>query len=329
MTSMGTLTIANCINLGFALYRALLRRCQKTLSLEHADLFRQHTKNLFRSGAKARSHSAIRRALNAGYKASCKIYESSQASDCHRQTLNNLATNKSDVLRQLEDLSINSSGNQQLEGKIKQKTPPGTSGDESHQSRRTSSNSGRRWPHPDAKPVLDGLPAPPPGKLRRVPTLVNANHIPIIRFKKPQSPFLSYIIRTRTEQREKRVGRIHELEKALDIAMDEDQWDATLLQNVGFRPNDGGTMWVSAVKRGLTNVKQVHQRNITKRSRTAQRMFDIVEEQRELAEQEKLDRRERRYLAYKARKAQREAASAAEEDPDNEGDTPAASVAGT
>lgn len=165
---------------------------------------------------------------------------------------------------------------------------------------------GRRWPYPGAKPVLDGLPPPPPGNYRRVPTLVNANHVPFLRLKKPQSPFLSYIIRKKNVEREKRIDSIQRLEDQLALAEDEDQWDRILLEHHQISDEGNEVPWTSAVREALTNVKRVHHTNAIKRMRTAQRMFDILQEQKRLADQERLERRNRRHQAYKARRSQRE-----------------------
>lgn len=165
---------------------------------------------------------------------------------------------------------------------------------------------GRRWPYPGAKPVLDGLPPPPPGNYRRVPTLVNANHVPFLRLKKPQSPFLSYIIRKKNVEREKRIDSIQALEDQLALAEDEDQWDRILLEHHQISGEGNEVPWTSAVREALTNVKRVHHTNAIKRMRTAQRMFDILQEQKRLADQERLERRDRRHQAYKARRSHRE-----------------------
>lgn len=183
-------------------------------------------------------------------------------------------------------------------------------------------DTGRRWPHPDAKRVLDGLPSPPLGRLRRIPTLVNANHIPFLRLRKPQPPFLSYMIRKKNEEREKRVDRLQALEKLLLLAEDEDQWDS-ILRKTHRISTDNGTKWVSAVQESYTNLKLVHQTNTLKRSQIAQRMFDIIQEQKELAADERLERRDRKHQEYKARKAHREAAIIVDMPVFHEGDVPA------
>ncbi|KAL8719359.1 MAG: hypothetical protein Q9225_003616 [Loekoesia sp. 1 TL-2023] len=296
---------------GFALYRALLRRGRKVIPIELAKSFEKHTRDVFRTNSKAHSHAAIRAALSTGYR-----------------TLEDLASREPNVLRQLGELSDPSTIDRLLE-KNKQKAPAGTNQAENHPPRHRPSDTGRRWPKLQAIPVLDGLPLPPPGKLRRVPTLVNANHIPFLRFKKPQSPFLSYMIRKKNGERQKRLDRIHTLEDMLLFAEDEDQWDKILRETNRIFSGDEGLRWTSAISEALTNVKKVHQTNIVKRMRIAQRMFNILQEQKNLAEQERSERRDRRHQAYKARRREREAAIAAERSPVHEEDRPADSAATT
>ncbi|KAI4171045.1 MAG: hypothetical protein LQ343_004582 [Gyalolechia ehrenbergii] len=292
---------------GFALYRALLRRSRKVLPIEQAESFEKHTKSAFRTNAKAHGRAAICAALSTGYRA-----------------LEDLATRKLSILRQLKESSHAS----RLESRCSKKTqevPAPTNQVRGDRPRHQPCDARRRWPHPGAKLVLDGLPSPPPGKLRRVPTLVNASHIPFLRFKKPQSPFLSYMIRKKNVEREKRVDKLQALEKFLIFAEDEDQWDMILREHHRIS-GDKKVSWASAVRVSHMSVKQVHQANTLKRLRIAQRMFNILQEQKRLAERERLERRNRRHQAYKARKAQREAAIAAERFPTSEADAPADSA---
>ncbi|KAI4189844.1 MAG: hypothetical protein LQ348_003744 [Seirophora lacunosa] len=288
-------------NAGFALYRALLRRSQQVLPPRSTKLFAQRTKGVFRTNAKARSHAAIRAALDTGY--SPLVLSQLLASSHPPDTLPQAAP--------------------------KQQRSPATAGTRPNTLKHPSFDTGRRWPHPAAKPVLDGLLPPPPAKLRRVPNLVNANHVPFLRFKKPQSPFLSYIIRKKNLEREKRVDRMHALEKQLGKAEDEDEWDKILRDHHQISTDDNGTRWATATREALNDVKQVHQNNTVKRMEIAQRMFDIYQEESKLADKERLERRDRTHQAYKARRKERkerEASGAAEHINTGEEDRSAASA---
>ncbi|KAL8754843.1 MAG: hypothetical protein Q9184_004987 [Pyrenodesmia sp. 2 TL-2023] len=271
----------------FALYRALLRQSRQVLPLEPARHFKKFTKDAFRANSKARRHEQIRTALCVGYGA-----------------LGDLALKRSDIIEQLWKLSQYLETERELRGRKearieKSALVKGPSG-------KKGPGSGRRRPYPGAKPVLDGLPPPLPGNYRHVPTLVNANHIPFLRLKKPQSPFLSYFIRKKNVEREKRIDSIQALEDQLALAAAEDQWDRILLEHHQISDEGNEVPWTSAVREALVNVKRVHHTNAVKRMRTAQRMFDILQEQKQLADQERLDRRDRRHQAYKVRRSQRE-----------------------
>ncbi|KAL9580749.1 MAG: hypothetical protein Q9212_004305 [Teloschistes hypoglaucus] len=272
----------------FALYRALKRRSRLVLPTESANLFRKHLVKSFRSSAKARDHEHIRTALNTGY-----------------DVLNDLARRKTSVLRQLAELTRLRESPSESRSKDRipsrpQQANPGRSPD-------LRSDDGRRWPHPDAKRVLDGLPLPPLEHHYRIPKVVKANHLPFLRYKKPQSPFLSHMIREKTRERLKRVDRIQALEKTLAFAEDEDQWDRILWEVNRVSRNDKGVQWVRAVRDALSHVKNVHFRSTMKRVQAAQRMFDVVQEQRKLLVKAKVERRDRRHQEYKARKRQRAA----------------------
>ena len=143
--------------------------------------------------------------------------------------------------------------------------------------------------------------------------MINANHIPFLRFKKPQPPFLSHMIRKKTNEREKRIARTQRLENLLPLAEDEDRWDDILRKTNGILCNDNGSTWASATHEALLHVKKVHKDNTIKRMHIAQRMFEIMERERILAEQEKIIRRNQRHQAYKARRKLKEATLSAEQ----------------
>ena len=116
------------------------------------------------------------------------------------------------------------------------------------------------------------------------------------------------------------------MEKFLPLAEDEDRWDDIMRKTNGISSNDRGTTWAWVVREALTHVQKIHKDNAMKRMHTAQRMFDIMEEQRKLAEQERLVRRDQRHQAYKARRKLKGASLAAEQKSDVDNDTPIASA---
>ena len=157
--------------------------------------------------------------------------------------------------------------------------------------------------------------------------MVNANHIPFLRFKKPQSPFLSHMLRKKTKERENRITRTTRLEDLLPVAEDEDLWDAIVRRTNGISSKDNGTTWASATWEALSHVRRIRTDNTIKRMNMAQRMFDIMEGERKLAEQERLMRRDQRHQAYKARRKLREATTFVAEQPPVDEHTPMASAA--
>ncbi|KAL8818908.1 MAG: hypothetical protein Q9223_002548 [Gallowayella weberi] len=218
-----------------------------------------------------------------------------------------LASRKLHILRQLADLSSPSKIIQPRSDKCREMTKEETLNLNPRQLR--PRDTGRRYPHPDAQSVLDGLPPPPPGRRRRVPSMVNANHIPFLRFKKPQPPFLTHMICKKTDERNKRIDSMQRLEKILLLAEDEDQWDRILEHMHGnLSSNENETQWATATSEALFHVKQVHKNNIMKRYYMAQRMFEIVQKEKRLAEQERLMRRDQRHQVYKTRRRLKEAA---------------------
>ncbi|KAL8720957.1 MAG: hypothetical protein Q9181_007811 [Wetmoreana brouardii] len=240
-------------------------------------------------------------------------------------TLEDLASRKLGVLKQLAELSgISTFASRSTEAF---KALPKTTDVKVGSRRHALLDTGRRWAYPSAKRVLEGLPPPSPGQRRRIPTMVNANHIPFLRFKKPQSPFLSHMIRKKTDEREKRVDRTQALQKMLILAEDEDQWDQILCENNGVVSDDNGARWASATREAFLDVKSVHAMNTSKRMHGARRMFEIVQEEGRMAEKERLERRNRRHQAYKARRRLREAEKKDGRNLFNDEDTSAPSAA--
>ncbi|KAI4208194.1 MAG: hypothetical protein LQ349_009756 [Xanthoria aureola] len=280
----------------FALFRALLRRGRNTLAPEPSNQFQQHVNEAFRTNAKIQNQRAIRVALTAGY-----------------GVLDDLATRKLQVLKQLAEAAAPKKVTQLQSDR--RRASDGPSEQESSHPKSQLIDNGRRSPHPAARPMLDGLPPPLPGYRRRVPTMINANHIPFLRFKKPQSPFLSHMIRKKTEEREKRITRTQRLEKLLPLAEDEDRWDDIVKEIHGISSNDRGTSWAWATEEALMHVRSVHKNNTMRRMHIAHRMFDIMDGEKKLAEREKLERRDRRHQAYKARRKSLKEATLAAEQP--------------
>lgn len=107
----------------------------------------------------------------------------------------------------------------------------------------------RVWPHPNAPKLVESRPLPlsqiSSGR-RHVPSLVMTSAgIPFLRFKRPQSPYLSRVIGDKVVQKQKKIDLKSQLETAELIANYENEWEDTVLQqierNVEGGIEDGGS----------------------------------------------------------------------------------------
>ncbi|KAL9608501.1 MAG: hypothetical protein Q9167_006680 [Letrouitia subvulpina] len=170
----------------------------------------------------------------------------------------------------------------------------------------------RVWPHPATTPLLSlNGPLPvPPDRRRRIPYLVHAGGIPMLRFKKPQSPFLSHMIRRKILARERRVDRIQTLDLALATASQEDEWDRLLWDICGLSQHDWGMKWKDVVEQELQMAWKVHWEIGEKRKEIVKQMEEVIEREKGLVEKEKKERRDERHRRYKERRRAREEAAA-------------------
>ena len=140
------------------------------------------------------------------------------------------------------------------------------------------------WPRPDTPLVLSRPFLSISGK-RHIPKLVNTNGIPHLRFKKPQSPFLSRVIRDKIRQREKRFDCSQLLKAEITMAQAEDNWDSILKHNCGIEDDDSG-LWITVPVAALQLVKAKIQASHFKNTKLGRKMYDIVEMEKALAEKE-------------------------------------------
>ena len=134
---------------------------------------------------------------------------------------------------------------------------------------------------------------------RHVPVLFSANHIPVLRLKKPQPASLSRYIRQRIEQRQIRHDRRHRLIDELSIARLEDQWDRLTdqtprsLEHAMLGPDDGSEpQWSDAVRQALVDVEEKLRAESEKNRVTAEKMQAVVDREQVLYDQEKKERQE-------------------------------------
>jgi hypothetical protein len=148
-------------------------------------------------------------------------------------------------------------------------------------------------PYPGAPKVLEVRPRPLSelSGRRRVPILVAANGIPFLRIRKPQSPFLSRVLRDKIVQRQKLQDYVSKLESDIVWAAKEDEWEAL----VGMREGLGGSAKFETEMRVAKGEPQRKLRQLqAKSSELGSRMLEIVDEERRLLVEERAQRREER-----------------------------------
>ena len=157
----------------------------------------------------------------------------------------------------------------------------------------------RVWPYPGGRKALD-RPFKETSGRRHVPKLINANKVPILRFKKPQSPFLSRMIRDIIETRQKRVDLQNKLKDQVQWARGEDVWDDVLRKSFGLEQDQSEEPWSHQPKLSHDQVQARHMAAANKQVKIAAKMHAIVEKEKALALEEKFEKyrmRRARYLA--------------------------------
>jgi len=167
---------------------------------------------------------------------------------------------------------------------------------------------------------------PDPSKPRKVPKLMSAFNTPFLQYKSgPQSPILSRIIQQHGRRDQKKWDLEMRLREEIDHAHLEDNWDRIVFEHTRYRDagdadtNDRGLVitdkdmkplfgkeaaaapllpaaksWAEEVKVQLQDVQRSITDDSTKREAMSKKMWDIVVQERQLAEKEKLERREMR-----------------------------------
>ena len=128
--------------------------------------------------------------------------------------------------------------------------------------------------------------------------------MPFLRIKKPQSPFLSRIIRDTINTRERRLAVAERLDSEALVAEDEDEWDRILHQHFGL-DHAGEQTWKHEVEQASDKVHQIQVEAMKKRINLSAKMFAIVEQEKALAEEEKQRLRDEKHKRRKARQLAR------------------------
>lgn len=135
--------------------------------------------------------------------------------------------------------------------------------------------------HPDATPILS-RPRPVVSGKRRVPIFVNARGVPFLRIKKPQPMNLSGVIRSKLDNRWKRIERRDRLETASVIAEGEDLWDQMTL-------GQKEVSWANEVQSALKAVNDKIAESDAKNKKLAEDMWQVVLDERKLAAEEAVE----------------------------------------
>ncbi|KAH0562162.1 hypothetical protein GP486_003136 [Trichoglossum hirsutum] len=147
-------------------------------------------------------------------------------------------------------------------------------------------------PYPGATPVLSRPYRNISGR-RHVPILVTCSAgISFLRFKKPQSPYLSRVIRTKIKWRQKMTDLKERLQDEVNHAIGEDRWDEILRRqhHVGQHQRREPT-WTACYEKSLEDHTNAMRRFTWRNNRIASRMREIVDRERELAEVERKERK--------------------------------------
>ena len=127
--------------------------------------------------------------------------------------------------------------------------------------------------------------------------------MPFLRIKKPQPPFLSRIIRNIVKTRNRRILNGERLANELRFAQDEEVWDHILYELAGLGSrNLLEPRWLHEVQQAIDDNRRLRTRAIQKRADVSAKMHAIVEEERALAQEQKLRIRDEKHKAYKARR---------------------------
>lgn len=267
----------------FALYRAILRQKHKLqLNEHHQHLFRKPIRAIFKRNSKLQSPPQISTALQLGY-----------------ETLDGLndGVRQQRLLNRILELASPASTSAQpedLPSSPQTKIAPAQKTPRRHAAR-----------YPGARRTLDRPFFHLSGR-RHVPKLINANRVPFLRLKKPQPPFLSRVIRDTVKTREHRILRAARLTSELPTAADEDEWDEILDEQ--FESDCRGPEvhpWQHEVQRALDSNHKLQVEAIQKRADISANMYTIQEQEKALAEEEKLRIRDKKHKATKARRLAR------------------------
>jgi len=144
-------------------------------------------------------------------------------------------------------------------------------------------------PYPNAPKTLEIRPRPLSelSGRRHIPILTSANGIPFLRFKKPQSPFLSRVLRDKINQRQKMLDHVERLEPGIVWAADEDEWERLVGgKDVLKDPVSYEREMIKAKREPEAKLDRIGKKAV----QVSRQMLKVVDEERKLFEEERIQR---------------------------------------
>lgn len=270
----------------FALYRALLSQSRRlpSTSPQQSDALQHIIRNRFKQSQHSPSHARLRVSFEAGYEAIDHLDAAVGGDEGSRKYILDLL--------------------ERTPAKVKEPKPPVLV---SRKKKRIKAVDHERAN--TEKPRLNLFDRPIPleklsGK-RHVPVLFSANHIPVLRVKKPQPASLSRFIRQRIEQRQEWHDRRHRLTGELRIASCEDAWDSLMSEATSTLEEATSTLeeamladegeeepdWEEAIIDAAAEVQEKLNAENAKYKAMAEKMQAVVDREQALYDQEQRERR--------------------------------------
>ena len=273
-----------------ALFRALLTQCRAApFTQEQRDEFQNVVRNRFKQSQHVHSIRHLRVSFQAGYEAIDYLDAAVNGSEEAANYLSSLLERAPAKVKEAPQAKPTLASMVKVEG-IPEESEPG-----------------------DRKERISLFDRPLPlEKLtgrRHVPVLFNANHIPVLRLKKPQPASLSRFLRQRIEQRQARHNLRFRLYEELQTAYREDEWDELVGEDVIEGPSQSlaramlGTrvdsneesQWTDAVEQAIREVHGKLNEERVKNKDMAEKMQAVVDCETELFEKERAERKEAKW----------------------------------
>ncbi|OBT88233.1 hypothetical protein VE02_02799 [Pseudogymnoascus sp. 03VT05] len=269
---------------GIALYRALLSTCRQikvpaSFNRGPVPPIKHIIRRQFRRNAHVTSGPLVVAALRVGYEAEELLHTATTGSGAAHSKILNLLRG---VQAQGDAARLENAENPPLPAPPPKRIPE---------------------PYPGHTPVIEQRPLPKSqltGR-RQVPKLVSANLIPFMRFKKPQSEFLSRVLSDKIKLRQKRNDHLDRLGGLLDMGSWEQMWD----EELGMAE---GKHWSSATFSEKEGVENALEKASEANAVLAEKMLAIVDEEQRLADIEKREWLREKRKRYRQRKRERDEA---------------------